>query len=259
MSKPATPSPASRVKRLRLFAGPSGSGKSSVYRALIAQHSLGVYVDDDELQTELLTPQGLLLRRFHASLNGADFKTFYARHPARHALGNGFPFAVSADGRLTLPETVSPSAKLTCAGTILADYVLARLTEAGVAVARETVLTSASELEWVRQAKNKGYRVYLYYVCVASPVICRQRLALRVKHGGHGTPAEKIAENYARSLALLKDAVALSDRAYLFDNTYSGAALKLDVRRATDVTALETQLPEWLTRSLPRLIAQAQN
>ena len=257
MLTPATPSPADRAKRLRLFAGPSGSGKSSVYRALAAQHSFGVYVDDDELQSDLLTPQGLLLRRFHASLNGADFTAFYARHPARHALGDGFPFALSPDDRLTLPDTVQPSARLTCAGAILADYVLSRLIEAGVAVSRETVLSSASELEWARQAKSKGYLVYLYYLCVASPVICKQRLALRVKHGGRGTPAEKIVENYERSLALLNDAVALSERAYLFDNTYSGAALKLDIRRAAEVTAHETQLPDWLTRSLPRLIPQA--
>lgn len=251
-------SPAERIKRLHLFAGPDGSGKSSVYRAVMARHALGTYVNSDDLRLELVTPQGVLLRRFLPALDGRDLGAFFARHalPQRLSFGDGSPFLVSADARVTLVLTARDSQSVACAASVLADYLRERLIAAGVDFASEAVLAQSAELMWVRQAKKKGYRITLYYVCVASPVICKQRVAVRVKHGGHGVPEAKIAEGYERSLALLKEAVALSEQAYLFDNTYSGAALKLEVRRASDVIAHEPQLPEWITRNLPPLVPQ---
>jgi len=79
-------------------------------------------------------------------------------------------------------------------------------------------------------------------------------VALRVTQGGSSVPEDKIVERYQRSLSLLKDAVALSDRAYLFDNTYTGATLKLEINQASEVIAHETRLPDWITRSLPTLV-----
>ena len=70
-----------------------------------------------------------------------------------------------------------------------------------------------------------------------------------------GKDAVVVAE-YERSLSLLKEAVALADRAYLFDNTYTGASLKLEVNQAKDVIAHEPVLPDWLTRNLPALVAK---
>ncbi len=254
MSKNTTPSPAQPLKRLRLFAGPCGSGKSSIFRAIAGQHNVGVYVSAEELQDELVSHQGLLLRRFHSSLNGDDLRAFYARHPLRLSLGDGYAFSVSADGRATLSETAPSSQRMADAAALVADYVRTRLIEAPESLSCETELSLPSELELVRLAKERGYLVYLYYICVASPAISKQRVAIRVRHGGHAVPDGKIAENYERSLALLRDSVALSDRAYLFDNTYSGAALKLEIRQASDVTAHETQLPAWITRNLPALV-----
>jgi predicted ABC-type ATPase len=45
----------------------------------------------------------------------------------------------------------------------------------------------------------------------------RQRVAL----GGHPVPEDRIVARYERSLALLPDALALCDRAVLFDNSYA--------------------------------------
>jgi len=252
-------SPAARIKQLHLFAGPDGSGKSSIYRAVMAQHTLGAYVNSDELQLELVTPQGVLLRRFLPSLDGRDLDAFYAQHPLplRLSFGEGSPYLVSADARVTLLLTARDSQNVSCAASVLADYLRTRLIGAGVLFSSESVLAHPSELTWVGQAKKKGYRIALYYVCVASPVICKQRVAVRVKHGGHGVPEAKVVEGYGRSLALLKEAVALSDQAYLFDNSYSGAALKLEILNASDVIAHEPQLPEWITRNLPPLVPHA--
>lgn len=254
MSTNATPSPATRVKKLRVFAGPNGSGKSSIYRLIAEQYNVGVYVNVGDLQSGLSAAEGLSLQGFLPSLGGAEFREFYDRHPLRLLFGDGFPFVVSPDGRLALSPSAAASPKASYAVSVLADYVRTRLLEASENLSFETVLSHPSKLSVMRQAKEMGYRVYLYYIGVASPEICRQRVALRVTQGGPDVPAKKIAERYERSLTLLKDAVALSDRAYLFDNTYSGASLKLEINQASEALAKEPQLPEWITRSLPALV-----
>ena len=250
------PSPAKRIKRLRVFAGPNGSGKSSIFQ-LIAEHLHGgAYVNADDLQRNLETSEGVPLSLFLPSLSGEDFQAFYGEHPLRAQDAAPFPFAVHQDGRVTLSETCDRPSSLLYATAILADYVLTRLIEAGEDIAFEAVSSNPSELALMRHAKELGYRVTLYYVCVASPEICKQRVALRVTQGGRGVPDSQVVEQYERALSLLKDAVALADRAYLFDNTYTGASLKLEVNQATEVIAHEPVLPDWLTRSLPALVAK---
>jgi len=242
------------IKHLRIFAGPNGSGKSSIFQ-LIAEHLHGgAYVNADDLQRNLETSEGVPLSLFLPSLSGDDFQTFYSEHPLCANGENPFPFAVHQDGRLTFSETCDHSQKLSYATAILADYLLNRLVEAGEDVAFEAVSAQPSELALMRHAKELGYRITLYYVCVATPEINKQRVALRVTQGGVGVPDDKVVEEYERSLSLLKEAVSIADRAYLFDNTYTGASLKLEVNQALDVIAHEPVLPDWLTRSLPALV-----
>ena len=244
------------IKRLRVFAGPNGSGKSSIFQ-LISEHLHGgAYVNADDMLRNLDTSAGVPLSLFLPSLNGDDFQVYYSEHPLRAGGEIPFPFVVHQDGRLTLAETCSVSSSRASATAILADYVLTRLLEAGEDVAFEAVSAQPSEVSLMRRAKELGYRVTLYYVCVATPEICKQRVALRVTQGGLGVPDAEVDDQYERSLASLKDAATLADRAYLFDNTYSGASLKIEVNQATDVIAHEPVLPDWLTRSLPALIAK---
>ncbi len=47
------------------------------------------------------------------------------------------------------------------------------------------------------------------------------RVETRVLQGGHDVPADKIVERYERTMDLLLDVIRLSDRAFLFDNSYS--------------------------------------
>ncbi len=253
MSTNSIPSPTPRVKRLRVFAGPNGSGKSSVVQFSAENYRIGANINAEELQRKLETSAGVVLSAIHASLSGDDLKAFYGAHPLREQYGE-CPFVVLQDGRLTLPETCDHSARLSYAMAILADYLLTRLLEAGEDIAFEAVFPEPSELSLMRQAKAAGYQVYLYYVCVASPEICKQRVGLRVTQGGRGMPDALVVEQYERSLASLKEAVALSDQACLFDNTYTGASLKLEIRRGTEVVAHEPLLPDWITRSLPALV-----
>lgn len=253
MSTNSIPSPTPRVKRLRVFAGPNGSGKTSIFQLLAEHVRMGHSVNADELLRNLETSAGVTLQHFLPSLSGEDFAAFYSGHPLHAHYGSPYPFVALQDGRLTLSPACDHSPKLSYATAILADYVLTRLIEAGEDLAFEEVFSQPSAISLMRQAKAAGYRVTLYYVCVASPEICKQRVALRVTQGGLGVPDAEVVGQYERSLALLKECVALSDRAYLFDNTHTGASLKLEIDQAATVLPHEPMLPEWMTLSLPAL------
>jgi predicted ABC-type ATPase len=245
-----------RAKRLRVFAGPNGSGKSSIYRLIAERFNVGVYINADDLQRNLSTGSGIMLSDFHADLTAEDFRAFFSGHSLPREYAVRFPFVASLSGHLVFGATDESVERLSYAVAVLADYVRARLIERGVDVSFETVLSHPSKLDLLQQARAAGYRIYLYYVCVASPEISKQRVMLRVTQGGHSVPAEKIAERYERSLRLLSQAIALSDRAYLLDNTYSGASLKLEINQGEEVIPQEPQLPEWITRHLPKLVPQ---
>ena len=254
MSTHVIPSQAQHIKRLRVFSGPNGSGKSSVLEAITERFCAGVTVNADALQRKLELSAGVTLQSYLPSLTGEDFLAYYNGHPLRAHEGTPYPFVALEDGRLRLSEVGASSLKPSCAAAILADYLLTKLVEAGEDISFEAAFPHLSELDLMRRAKASGYRVYLYYICVASPEISKQRVALRVTQGGVGVPDAKVVEHYERSLASLKDAVALSDKAYLFDNTYSGASLKLEINRASEVIVHETRLPDWITRHVAALI-----
>lgn len=91
--------------------------------------------------------------------------------------------------------------------------------EKGVSFNQETTLTGGSIIGNIRQAKQQGFYVQMYYVGLESVNLAIERVANRVKNGGHGIKEEDIRKRYKRSLENLKSAVELCDKVYVFDNT----------------------------------------
>ena len=55
----------------------------------------------------------------------------------------------------------------------------------------------------VEHAKLRGFEIWLFYVLLDSPERNVERVAIRVKKGGHFVPTEKTIERYSRSLQQL--------------------------------------------------------
>ena len=73
----------------------------------------------------------------------------------------------------------------------------------------------------MKKANSEGYKCYLYFAAVSSPDISVDRVRQRKQLGGHGVPEDKIRQRYARTLDNLYEAMRLSYRAYIFDNSQS--------------------------------------
>ena len=74
---------------------------------------------------------------------------------------------------------------------------LARLRET---FAFETTLASRSFAPWLRDLRSSGYAVHLFFLWLSSPELAVQRVANRVRSGGHDVPADTIRRRYRGGL-----------------------------------------------------------
>jgi predicted ABC-type ATPase len=110
----------------------------------------------------------------------------------------------------------------------------------------ETVLSSIDKIEFILQAKEKGYFIRLFFVGTESPTINASRIAQRVMEGGHDVPISKIISRYSKSIANCCVASTIVDRAYIYDNTMDFAEPKL-LFRVIDgkITKKYGSISEW--------------
>lgn len=83
----------------------------------------------------------------------------------------------------------------------------------------ETTLAGKNHIKTIQKAKNLGYYVVLIYSYLDNPVLCENRIKIRVLNGGHNIPKNDIIRRFYRSkenfLNIYKD---LADEWNLFYN-----------------------------------------
>jgi predicted ABC-type ATPase len=223
------------VKRLRVFAGPNGSGKSTIIEAIrsyrVGQSPIdfGVYINADDIAQALshhsfafqdyrLTPpsrQEFIQAALQTGLINDHFTE--AAFKACFSLGN--------DGQLKLKQEIWREHFAQLLATVLREMLLA----ARAKLSFETVFSHPSKLDFMRQAVEQGYKVYLYFICTESPEINIARIKeVRVQLGGHDVPENKIRARYKRSLELMYDAAQLAYQAWFFDNSADAVESKAE-------------------------------
>ena len=90
---------------------------------------------------------------------------------------------------------------------------------AGKSFALESTLSGKTYVAMLRHAKERGYRIVLHYLIIASADQAVERVRLRVRTGGHHVPANDVARRYDRSrLHFLKDYLPLADEWGVWEN-----------------------------------------
>ncbi len=230
-----------------MIAGPNGSGKSTIRSDFVSQY-VQIYVNSDEIEANI-RGTGLDLAKFGIQATMADVEAFLDSS-SQFALvtGSGKSKFSLVDGVIQF-EKVAISSYLAAA---LADFIRQRLLEQRKSFTFETVMSHASKVALLSQAKELGYRTYLYYVATEDPDINIQRIENRVKLGGHSVPIDKIRERYYRSLDLLLEAILISDRAYIFDNSggQGECFCFAEVTGGTNLEFLTDEYPHWFKSSV---------
>lgn len=97
-------------------------------------------------------------------------------------------------------------------------------------LAFETVFSIPEKLQFLRDAKDAGFFIRMFFVGTDDPEINAARILNRVKEGGHGVPVEKIHDRFGKSLANLAAAIPLCDRTYVYDNSVDFQKAELQFR-----------------------------
>ncbi len=256
------------TKRLRVFAGPNGSGKSSIIKKILntevqkgVKLDFGIYINADDIAQELLK-KGCNLSKFEIIF---DENEFFEIVNASGLINADFDFArfkncihfeeqkctvISENAVLKDDKPYERIAQ------ILADYLRKKLLLEEKKFSFETVFSHQSKVDIIKQAKEAGYKVYLYFVSTEHPSINVYRVKeVRVKEKGHDVDEEKIISRYYRSMDLLYEAAQNCYQAYFFDNSVEGedqtmfAHFKLNLDGSKSWSELDKNLlPEWFKK-----------
>ena len=257
-------------KRLRIFAGPNGSGKSTIIQS-VRQYKksngtpidFGVYINADDIASQLRN-HSFSFDYYGIEPSLTDFLLF--------AENSGLLIQGLTHSILEEVLDFSQSNKVVLlnldynerVAQLFAAYFRDRLLKLGRKMTFETVFSHPSKLDFMREAIEEGYRVYLYFVATEDPSINVYRVKeVRVKEQGHDVPEDKIRSRYHRCLDLLFDASQLAYRCYYFDNSAEGSDFSLfanfklnkDKNKVWDIKEV-SKVPDWFRMYYSTKVAQ---
>jgi predicted ABC-type ATPase len=229
-----------------MFAGPNGSGKSTLKHKL-APEMIGVYVNADEIELKLRSTGKIALADYQVTTN-EEAVTDYFLHSDILKIQSRAEVVHLDNGYLIVDHLPDQS----YFAAAIADFIRTFLLNAGQSFSFETVLSHPSKIEILRHAQLKGYRTYLYYIATEDPAINLARVRVRVAQGGHDVPEDKVRSRYDRSLSLLYDAIRMTNRAYVFDNSQDGQRGDwiAEITNGNDLELKTYSLPSWFKRAV---------
>jgi predicted ABC-type ATPase len=230
-----------------MFAGPNGSGKTTVKNELNKPTEwYGLYFNPDELEKQIRSTASLSLKPFGLRVSTDDVRNYFAASKllARHGLESAAESIVCVDDEIIFHGIEFNSYYASTLTSLLRTLAL----RTRKSFSFETVMSDRDKVDVLRDAQAEGYRTYLYYVATEDPEINKQRVRNRVADGGHPVPEEKIESRYHRSLALLTDAIRFTNRAYLFDTSETRSSWFAEITDGSALRFLMPQIPVWFER-----------
>jgi predicted ABC-type ATPase len=239
-----------RSRRLRILAGPNGSGKSTIVKKIRSSYYCGYFVNADEIQVILDEKKVLNLNsNYGLEVHQESFEKYLSSEGKswqEKAVKENTPINVYFSDNNIVIKAGRGTAIYDAA--IVADFIRLELLAQNNTFTFETVLSHPSKLDFLRNARQRGYKNYLYFVCTVSPAINIARVAQRVQLGGHDVPSDKIESRYYSSLALLSDLIPHTYHTYLFDNSSEDSEITLvaEIENGSTFIPKTEEIPWWV-------------
>ena len=208
----------SKAPRLRMFAGPNGSGKSTA-KAMLRSALLENYLNADDIEAAIRSAGYFDFQNLQLIIDESELRNFLSRSTLlskADLVGRANKLLFRNNQLFFAPGEIN-----SYFASVISDFVRRKFVSLNRSFTFETVMSSPDKIEFLQSARASGFRNYLYFVATQNPKINIDRVANRVRKGGHDVPTDKIISRYHRSLGLLSDAISASDRAYVFDNSGS--------------------------------------
>ena len=94
------------------------------------------------------------------------------------------------------------------------DYCL----DNNISFTQETTLAGHRTVRTIKQARKQGYYVTMYYVGLNSMEESINRIANRVRKGGHSIPSDDVKRRFDRRIKSLGSVLPLCDEVIFYDN-----------------------------------------
>lgn len=240
-------------KRLRVIAGPNGSGKSTFIKTfpISSKITLGYYVNADDIEDTLKNEFCLSIDEFGMSFDSEKIQEHFKNStfaPVKLSTKDIWKNFTVRNNILYVDKSLEMNSYI---AADLADFLRNSLRENGMSFSFETVMSDKRKIDFLKSSKDAGYRIYLYFFATEDPEINKNRVSNRVTLHGHRVDPDVIEKRYYRSLENLREAVLISNRAYLFDSSAMPSVLVAEVTDGMKVKVIEpNQTPNWFIKYL---------
>lgn len=231
-----------------MFAGPNGSGKTTLFRNLRDKDEIHteIYVSADLLEAVLRERGQINFNAYRVRVEQDEFDRFCSASTLLAKIDRSFLKKITMRGGiLKVSATVLSAAEASYAAALIAGYLCEKLFASEQSFCFETVMSHPSKIELFRMADRFGYQSYLYYLFTSDQNINIERVATRVKEGGHDVDREKIIKRIKGSLQNLASAVDSADRTFLIDNTIDFSVIA-SINRIDGYVVADESYPQWL-------------
>ena len=177
--------------------------------------------------------------------NGAGKSTFYRTRLE----AQGLPF-INADIIAKQLYPHAPEKHSYDAAKVAAELRIKLIFE-GRSFCMETVFSHPSKIDFIAQAKAKGYQVILVFIHLEVVSLNQARIAQRVSEGGHNVPVDKVINRIPRLLTYIKQVLPLCNRVYILDNSRSDNPFqRIATLKEGYLEKHQVKLPEWSLKIL---------
>lgn len=123
----------------------------------------------------------------------------------------------------------------------------------GVSFTQETTLSGFKTEATVKQVKELGYRVRLFYVALDTASESLERIQNRVKRGGHSIPTDDVLRRFSGRWEAVAKILPYCDEAEFYDNG-NGFVMVAEYRNG-ELRPIGQYRPQWLVDLLEFLNA----
>jgi predicted ABC-type ATPase len=123
---------------------------------------------------------------------------------------------VNADEIAKILSPKNPEGSALSAGKLMLNRIKFLISK-NQSFALETTLSARIYLDLIKKAQDKGYKINLIFLRLASYSLAQERVAIRVSKGGHNIENKTIKRRFQRGLANLKDYLKIVDTATIYE------------------------------------------